>query len=157
MQCHLRRKQGRLGCPVCWYVFCYLPNLCFLIAKSLSSGCVFVQMLFSELEFPPAGGGVYYAKKSINADRTSRYEAELQRKALLKAMEKEHRQRAAISPPSPNVSDDSSLQPTKILQFLNAYNVASHNAEAQDGPGPTRALSAPSPLRSYCIYRYHQA
>ncbi|KAJ5569133.1 hypothetical protein N7450_011619 [Penicillium hetheringtonii] len=133
-----------------WGVLCagtYLvtyPIYAFFIAKTLSSGFVSVQMLFSGTHISPAGGGAYYfAKKSIIADRTSRLEAELQRKALLKAMEKEHRQRAAISPPNPNVSDDSSFKPTKILQFQNAYNVAPHNTEDQDGPGPTRARSAP--------------
>ncbi|EHA28518.1 hypothetical protein ASPNIDRAFT_143961, partial [Aspergillus niger ATCC 1015] len=71
-----------------------------------------------------AGGGAYYfAKKSINADRQTRFEAEVKRKAQLAAMEAEHRrQNAPNNAPTPMRADD----------------VASPSAEASHDPAPTR-------------------
>ncbi|KAJ5176841.1 uncharacterized protein N7482_002718 [Penicillium canariense] len=87
-----------------------------------------------------AGGGAYYfAKQSINADRQSRFETEVKRKAQLKAMEAEHIRQAAITAPTPNASDDASLKRANMTRFQNATDdVASPSAEASHDPAPTR-------------------
>lgn len=78
---------------------------------------------------PLAGSGAYYfAKQSINADRAARYEAEIKRKAQLKAMEDEHRRQA-----------DTSQKRANMTRFQNATDdVASPSAEASHDPAPTR-------------------
>ncbi|KAL2865950.1 DUF4748 domain-containing protein [Aspergillus lucknowensis] len=88
-----------------------------------------------------AGGGAYYfAKKSINADRASRYEAEVKRKAQLAAMEAEHRRQStlkneAIVPPSAAPS----FKRAYDTRFQNASDdVASPSEEASHDPAPTR-------------------
>ncbi|KAL4793430.1 hypothetical protein BDV19DRAFT_366846 [Aspergillus venezuelensis] len=91
-----------------------------------------------------AGGGAYYfAKKSINADRASRYEAEIKKKAQMAAMEAEHKRQ----PPSPAVPkkpisapmDDPAFQRASNARFHNAADdVASPSAEASHDPAPTR-------------------
>lgn len=87
-----------------------------------------------------AGGGAYYfAKQSINADRAARYEAEIKRKAQMKAMEAEDRRQTATSVPTPVPSDDPSLKRANMTQFQNAPDdVASPSAEASHDPAPTR-------------------
>jgi hypothetical protein len=86
-----------------------------------------------------AGGGAYYfAKQSINADRAARFEAEIKRKAQLKAQEAEHR-REAISTSTPSPTDDGSLKRANMARFQNAADdVASPSAEASHDPAPTR-------------------
>ncbi|PWY79646.1 hypothetical protein BO70DRAFT_362812 [Aspergillus heteromorphus CBS 117.55] len=85
-----------------------------------------------------AGGGAYYfAKKSINADRASRFEAEVKRKAQLAAMEAEHRRLNTPSTPTP--SEDPSLKRANIARLHSATDdVASPSAEASHDPAPTR-------------------
>lgn len=87
----------------------------------------------------PAGGGAYYfAKQSINADRQARFEAEVTRKAQMKAMEAEHRRQATM-PAAPSPSDDPSLKRANMTRFQNAADdVASPSAEASHDPAPTR-------------------
>ncbi|GKZ19676.1 hypothetical protein AbraIFM66951_003700 [Aspergillus brasiliensis] len=84
-----------------------------------------------------AGGGAYYfAKKSINADRQSRFEAEVKRKAQMAAMEAEHRrQNTPTNAPTPSPTEDPSL---KRAQLVRADDVASPSAEASHDPAPTR-------------------
>ncbi|BCR89515.1 uncharacterized protein ACHE_50714S [Aspergillus chevalieri] len=54
-----------------------------------------------------AGGGAYYfAKKSINADRATRYEAEVKKKAQMAALENEHRRQDTLRQSRPNATDD---------------------------------------------------
>ncbi|PWY86444.1 hypothetical protein BO94DRAFT_82223 [Aspergillus sclerotioniger CBS 115572] len=87
-----------------------------------------------------AGGGAYYfAKKSINADRANRYEAEVKRKAQLAAMEAEHRRQTALANPAPNPSEDPSLKRANLARLHSASDdVASPSAEASHDPAPTR-------------------
>lgn len=97
-----------------------------------------------------AGGGAYYfAKKSINADRSARYEAEMRRKTQLAAEEAEHRRAQAASGASttPSVpketqkpSDSQSLQRAKnaFSGNVSRENVASPSTEAGQDPAPTR-------------------
>ncbi|KAJ9206282.1 hypothetical protein DTO271D3_9035 [Paecilomyces variotii] len=95
-----------------------------------------------------AGGGAYYfAKKSINADRASRHEAELRRKASLAAAEYQERRSAptpsslSSAPPNktPVPTDDPSLQRAKLAQQNNVSDVAgSPSSEASNDPAPTR-------------------
>ncbi|OQE19406.1 hypothetical protein PENSTE_c015G00452 [Penicillium steckii] len=87
-----------------------------------------------------AGGGAYYfAKQSINADRQARFEAELKRKAQLKAMENDHKRQAAINSPALDPNDDASLKRANMTRFQNAADdVASPSAEASHDPAPTR-------------------
>ncbi|KAJ5241201.1 uncharacterized protein N7469_002792 [Penicillium citrinum] len=87
-----------------------------------------------------AGGGAYYfAKQSINADRQARFEAELKRKAQLKAMENDHKRQAAINAPTLDPNDDASLKRANMTRFQNAADdVASPSAEASHDPAPTR-------------------
>ncbi|KAL4923757.1 uncharacterized protein BDV17DRAFT_232870 [Aspergillus undulatus] len=89
-----------------------------------------------------AGGGAYYfAKKSINADRASRFEAETKKKAQLAAMEAEHRRQ---SPPATNKPitapmDDPAFKRASQARFQNAADdVASPSEEASHDPAPTR-------------------
>ncbi|KAL4913143.1 hypothetical protein BDW62DRAFT_205867 [Aspergillus aurantiobrunneus] len=90
-----------------------------------------------------AGGGAYYfAKKSINADRASRYEAEVKRKAQLAAMEAEHRRQTtykneAIPPPSQDPSYKRASQ-ARSQNANAADDVASPSGEASHDPAPTR-------------------
>ncbi|CEJ60402.1 hypothetical protein PMG11_08978 [Penicillium brasilianum] len=89
-----------------------------------------------------AGGGAYYfAKQSINADRQARFEAEVTRKAQLKAMEAEHTRQAALAAAASttNPSEDPSLKRANMTRFQNAADdVASPSAEASHDPAPTR-------------------
>ncbi|KAJ5104659.1 hypothetical protein NUU61_002006 [Penicillium alfredii] len=87
-----------------------------------------------------AGGGAYYfAKRSINADRAARFDAENKRKAHLKAMEAADRRRATLSTPTSTPSDDASLKRANMARFQNANDdVASPSAEASHDPAPTR-------------------
>ncbi|PYH96120.1 hypothetical protein BO71DRAFT_448849 [Aspergillus ellipticus CBS 707.79] len=88
-----------------------------------------------------AGGGAYYfAKKSINADRASRFEADVKRKAQLAAMEAEHRRQTTLNAPqTPSPSDDPSLKRANIARLhSSADDVASPSAEASHDPAPTR-------------------
>ncbi|KAL3462569.1 hypothetical protein BJX64DRAFT_288260 [Aspergillus heterothallicus] len=89
-----------------------------------------------------AGGGAYYfAKKSINADRASRYEAEVKKKAQLAAMEAEHRHQAAVkqSQQITSPSEDPSYKRATQARFQNAADdVASPSEEASHDPAPTR-------------------
>ncbi|OJJ95462.1 hypothetical protein ASPACDRAFT_81940 [Aspergillus aculeatus ATCC 16872] len=91
-----------------------------------------------------AGGGAYYfAKKSINADRQTRFETEMKRKAQLAAMEAEHRRQSAVSltTPIPVPSDDPSHKRAAQLarsQQNAADDVASPSAEASHDPAATR-------------------
>ncbi|KAL4894510.1 hypothetical protein BDV59DRAFT_200852 [Aspergillus ambiguus] len=87
-----------------------------------------------------AGGGAYYfAKKSINADRATRYEAEMKRKAQLAAMEAEHRRQAAMNEPVPTPGDNPSLKRANMARFQSAADdVASPSTEASHDPAPTR-------------------
>ena len=94
----------------------------------------------------PAGGGAYYfAKQSINADRQARFEAELKRKAQLKAMENDHKRQAAINAPTLDPNDDASLKRANMTRFQNAADdVASPSAEASHG----RTIRASRPAHS---------
>ncbi|KAJ5099649.1 hypothetical protein N7532_006650 [Penicillium argentinense] len=87
-----------------------------------------------------AGGGAYYfAKQSINADRQARFEAEMKRKAQLKAMENDHKRQAAMTAPTPDSTDGASLKRANMTRFQNAADdVASPSAEASHDPAPTR-------------------
>ncbi|KAL4977067.1 hypothetical protein BDW66DRAFT_41859 [Aspergillus desertorum] len=89
-----------------------------------------------------AGGGAYYfAKKSINADRQSRFEADMKKKAQLAAMEAEHRRQAAASKPEPvpSPSDNASYKRANRARHQNASDdVASPSEEASHDPAPTR-------------------
>ncbi|RAL09168.1 uncharacterized protein BO97DRAFT_352349, partial [Aspergillus homomorphus CBS 101889] len=91
-----------------------------------------------------AGGGAYYfAKKSINADRQSRFETEMKRKAQLAAMEAEHRRQSAAALQSNSVpvpSDDPSMKrAAQLARSQNAADdVASPSAEASHDPAATR-------------------
>ncbi|KAJ5995635.1 hypothetical protein N7481_002612 [Penicillium waksmanii] len=87
-----------------------------------------------------AGGGAYYfAKQSVNADRQARFEADMKRKAQLKAMENDHKRQAAMTAPAPDPTDDASLKRANMTRFQNAADdVASPSAEASHDPAPTR-------------------
>ncbi|KAB8234729.1 hypothetical protein ETB97_004044 [Aspergillus alliaceus] len=87
-----------------------------------------------------AGGGAYYfAKKSINADRAARYEAETKRKAKLAQVEAEHRRQSTLNQRVPTPSDSASLKRANMAQFQSAADdVASPSAEASHDPAPTR-------------------
>ncbi|KXG49609.1 uncharacterized protein PGRI_055770 [Penicillium griseofulvum] len=82
-----------------------------------------------------AGGGAYYfAKKSINADRQTRFEAEVKRKAQLKRMEDEHKRQAQTQIPGNPSSKQASM-----ARFQNAPDdAASPSLEASHDPAPTR-------------------
>jgi hypothetical protein len=86
---------------------------------------------------PAAGGGAYYfAKKSINADRQSRFEAEMKKKAQHAAMEAEHRRQ---SQQTTAPSENPNLQRANMARFQSATDdVASPSAEAGHDPAPTR-------------------
>lgn len=89
----------------------------------------------------PAGGGAYYfAKQSINADRTSRYEGERKRKAQQAVMEAEHRRQVTqTQPQSSSPADDGSLKRANMTRFQSAADdVASPSSEASHDPAPTR-------------------
>ncbi|GES65731.1 hypothetical protein ATEIFO6365_0012012300 [Aspergillus terreus] len=94
----------------------------------------------ANLSGTPAGGGAYYfAKKSINADRASRFEAEMKRKAQLAAMEAEHRRQAAVNEPVPTPSENPSLKRANMARYQSAADdVASPSTEASHDPAPTR-------------------
>ncbi|KAF9246661.1 hypothetical protein DTO013E5_6033 [Penicillium roqueforti] len=87
-----------------------------------------------------AGGGAYYfAKQSINADRQSRFEAEIKRKAQMKQMENEHKRKAQASTPPP--ANDTSSKRASKGRFKNsddADDAASPSTEASHDPAPTR-------------------
>lgn len=96
-----------------------------------------------------AGGGAYYfAKKSINADRAARYEADMKRKASLAAQE--WKDRGLPPPPTPSSappnnlktpvpSDDPSLQRARLVHQNGGPDVAGHpSSEASQDPAPTR-------------------
>ncbi|KAH8702150.1 hypothetical protein BGW36DRAFT_112040 [Talaromyces proteolyticus] len=89
-----------------------------------------------------AGGGAYYfAKKSINADRAVRYEADMKRKAQLAAMEAEDRRQQFVLKPSsqpPKPTDDPSLRRAIDVSWSGRDDVASPSAEASQDPAPTR-------------------
>ncbi|KAL2825976.1 hypothetical protein BDW59DRAFT_68750 [Aspergillus cavernicola] len=88
-----------------------------------------------------AGGGAYYfAKKSINADRASRFEAEIKRKSKLAAQEAEHRRQTSLkTEPIPSPSNDPSYKRANQARFNNAADdVASPSDEASHDPAPTR-------------------
>ncbi|KAL4864192.1 hypothetical protein BDV12DRAFT_176540 [Aspergillus spectabilis] len=88
-----------------------------------------------------AGGGAYYfAKKSINADRASRFEAEIKRKAQLAAMEAEdRRQTSTLNKPISTPSDDPAFKRANQARFQNASDdVASPSEEASHDPAATR-------------------
>ncbi|KAJ5759764.1 hypothetical protein N7520_006920 [Penicillium odoratum] len=87
------------------------------------------------------GGAYYFAKQSINADRQTRFENEMKRKAENRAMEDEHRRQAALAAPkpTPTPSDDPSLKRANMARFQNAADdVASPSAEASHDPAATR-------------------
>ncbi|EKV10896.1 hypothetical protein Pdw03_7432 [Penicillium digitatum] len=86
-----------------------------------------------------AGGGAYYfAKQSINADRQSRFEAEVKRKAQMKKMENEHKRQAQLASP-PTAGNDTSSKRASMARFQNASDdAASPSAEASHDPAPTR-------------------
>ncbi|KAL4903427.1 hypothetical protein BDW74DRAFT_156375 [Aspergillus multicolor] len=87
-----------------------------------------------------AGGGAYYfAKKSINADRQSRFEADMKKKAQLAAMEAEHRRQTTRPEPISSPSDDPSFKRASRARHQNAADdVASPSDEASHDPAPTR-------------------
>ncbi|EEA24245.1 hypothetical protein TMatcc_007321 [Talaromyces marneffei ATCC 18224] len=91
-----------------------------------------------------AGGGAYYfAKKSVNADRAARYEADMRRKTQLAAIEAEDRRRAAASGPPQETrkpTDDPSLQRANAgaVSYNARDDVASPSREAGQDPAPTR-------------------
>ncbi|KAL5338089.1 hypothetical protein BJX70DRAFT_398998 [Aspergillus crustosus] len=88
-----------------------------------------------------AGGGAYYfAKKSINADRASRFEAELKRKAQLKEIEaQDRRQTATLTKPISTPSDDPAFRRAHHARYQNASDdVASPSEEASHDPAATR-------------------
>lgn len=71
-----------------------------------------------------AGGGAYYfAKQSINAERDARYEAELNRKYQLKAMETEYRRQTKLNAIAPN--SNGGTKPRRERDTISEYgNVA---------------------------------
>lgn len=98
----------------------------------------------SYIQYSPAGGGAYYfAKKSVNADRAARYEADMIRKAQLAAIEAEDRRRAASSSLPQGTrkpADDPSLQraSASAVSYTARDDVASPSREAGQDPAPTR-------------------
>jgi hypothetical protein len=92
------------------------------------------------------GGAYYYAKKSINADRAARHEAEVRRKAQLAATEAEHRRtQAPLSGTSSTPSQPQKPADSRALQRANAVSgngprddVGSPSTEAGQDPAPTR-------------------
>ncbi|KAJ5908559.1 hypothetical protein N7495_001241 [Penicillium taxi] len=86
------------------------------------------------------GSAYIFAKKSVNADRQSRFEADIKRKAQMKAMEDEHkRQQTGLPTSTPIPSDDSSLKRANMAAFQNAVDdAASPSAEASHDPAATR-------------------
>ncbi|KAJ5165512.1 uncharacterized protein N7500_007342 [Penicillium coprophilum] len=82
-----------------------------------------------------AGGGAYYfAKKSINADRQARFEAEVKRKAQMKRMEDEHKRQVHLPPKG--TPGNTSLEQ---VSFQNVEDdAASPSLEASHDPAPTR-------------------
>ncbi|KAL1989279.1 hypothetical protein VTN96DRAFT_41 [Rasamsonia emersonii] len=100
-----------------------------------------------------AGGGAYYlAKKSINADRAARYEAEMKRKAQLAAEEAEHRRAhaasgASTSPSTPSVPKETQ-KPSDSPFLQRANNAFSGNVSRDDVASPsTEAGQDPAPTR----------
>ncbi|KAE8150165.1 hypothetical protein BDV25DRAFT_129769 [Aspergillus avenaceus] len=87
-----------------------------------------------------AGGGAYYfAKKSINADRAARFEAESKKKAQLAQMEAEHRRQSVANDRVPTPSESPSLKRANMARFQSATDDAgSPSAEASHDPAPTR-------------------
>ncbi|EPS34517.1 hypothetical protein PDE_09481 [Penicillium oxalicum 114-2] len=87
-----------------------------------------------------AGGGAYYfAKQSINADRQARFEAEVSRKAQMRAMETEHKRQAGMTTTPQYPSDDPSLKRANMTRYQHAADdVASPSAEASHDPAATR-------------------
>ncbi|PKY03873.1 hypothetical protein P168DRAFT_305179 [Aspergillus campestris IBT 28561] len=87
-----------------------------------------------------AGGGAYYfAKKSINSERASRYEAEVKRKAQMAALEAEDRRKAATLGATPTSSGSAGLNRGNIPRGENAAdNTNSPSVEASLDPAPTR-------------------
>ncbi|BDD58752.1 hypothetical protein MPDQ_008019 [Monascus purpureus] len=81
------------------------------------------------------GGAYYYAKKSINADRSARYESEIKRKAQLAAQEAEFRRKSAQIP---KPTDDPSLKRANLAQQAPRDDTASPSTEAARDPAPTR-------------------
>ncbi|KAL1970805.1 hypothetical protein VTN77DRAFT_2639 [Rasamsonia byssochlamydoides] len=94
-----------------------------------------------------AGGGAYYfAKKSVNADRAARYEADMRRKAQLAAAEAEHRRAQAASSSTP--STPSQTQKPSDLPSLQRANAASGSVTRDDVASPsTEAGQDPAPTR----------
>ncbi|OKL63660.1 hypothetical protein UA08_00389 [Talaromyces atroroseus] len=88
----------------------------------------------------PGGGAYYFAKKSVNADRAARFEADIKRKAQLAAMEAEDRRKASASVPQEvrKPTDDPSLQRAGGVPFSGRDDVASPSSEAGQDPAPTR-------------------
>ncbi|KAL4788517.1 hypothetical protein BJX76DRAFT_353267 [Aspergillus varians] len=87
----------------------------------------------------PGGGAYYFAKKSINADRASRYEADVKKKAQLAAMEAEHRRQSVKTERLSTPSEDPSFKRANQSRFQNASDdVASPSDEAGHDPAPTR-------------------
>ncbi|EAW14775.1 uncharacterized protein ACLA_001860 [Aspergillus clavatus NRRL 1] len=78
-----------------------------------------------------SGGGAYYfAKKSINADRASRFETEMKKKAQLAAIEAEDRR---------NRPESSGSVRANMARYQSATDdVASPSEEAGHDPAPTR-------------------
>ncbi|KAF7720220.1 Uncharacterized protein PECH_008555 [Penicillium ucsense] len=87
-----------------------------------------------------AGGGAYYfAKQSINADRQARFEAEVSRKAQMKAMEAEHMRQTNLATTSQKPADDPSLKRANMTRYQHAADdVASPSTEVSHDPAPTR-------------------
>jgi len=80
-----------------------------------------------------AGGGAYYfAKRSINADRAARHEADMKRRRVQEAME--YSERMARQSPQ------SSTKPlaTKAQGYKDSDHAGNPSGEASDDPAPTR-------------------
>lgn len=93
------------------------------------------------LGFSAGGGAYYFAKKSVNADRAARFEADTKRKTQLAALEAEerHRKVAASFPQQVRKpTDDPSLHRAHDISFAARDDVASPSSEAGQDPAPTR-------------------
>lgn len=101
------------------------------------------------IKHPPtaAGGGAYYfAKRSINADRAARHEADMNRKRLLKEMEQasvsskvpDSEKIARPNPPSANASSQQRIGVDGKPDLASTDDVGSPSSEASHDPAPTR-------------------
>ncbi|KAJ5569146.1 hypothetical protein N7450_011632 [Penicillium hetheringtonii] len=70
--------------------------------QSSSGGNFFRVRVVTHMYHLAGGGAYYFAKQSINAERDARYEAELNRKYQLKAIETEHRRQTQLNATAPN-------------------------------------------------------